>query len=284
MTAPLYFLPLRGSELVAQSGRLARGVLARFGLDETLADVETVEQAIVTEVTGAGPTGKSGVILCGLPVGGHAPFKTGYDPRIQDWAPLGAADGAWLGLEKGNPPTPAELARRRQTRGYGIELADGLAWQIPIVRRPDGSTELPRHLGWDAQGRFETRVKEAHRRLWEDAAEVCDWMFEPGATAFQPRERVVTSLDQALDRCVAALALNYRYGRAEQSRLGLIDSTNWASVLAALVDLPLYLALAEWTEKKSTDHTSGETSSAGAESSSPGGREVSPTTGPAGAS
>ena len=220
-----YFLPRAHPEAVIDQSRFRGDYLAEVGLEHVLA--ETREGDWSVQPLAAGPGEAPGLLVQHL-----ASQPLGYHAARQRWRKEGRF---WIGAC--GAIRPEHLARPRQAGGYAIEL-NGETWQVPILRRPDGSSELPQAVGWE-EGTYVERVADRYRQLWDDSAEICDW-FATGFAGVGRGEH-----PRILDFAVRCLGVNYRYGRAEQNLIGAIDSSNWASVLMAAVDWPAVLAALE---------------------------------------
>lgn len=280
MAPPIYYLTGVTKGQLAPGGKLARAILESRGLGRTFCDVDTIEQDVTLfEVAGHGPGGKAGCVFCGLPASGEAPKRVGYYPAEQTWTQV--EDDLWYGVDPDDPPTPKDLERKRMVPGYWIELA-GAEWQIPVIRRPDGGTALPRDWIVEKDGAVTEQIRDAYRALWEEFVSVVDLFFNaddpsPAGTFQLPAADAVRySLD--------ALALNYRVDRIEQNMLHLVDADNWAAILGATVDLTTFFEVFQQAQgkKKQRDQPAEET--AGSANTSPGSADVCPTTDPAGAS
>lgn len=233
---PLYFLPnVQRDALVGPDGRLVRQVLADWGLAEVWRDVIAQDDITSAEVKGQGPGGKSGLIVAALAGGDRRPpLPMGFYPAVQDWQPVGDDAGLWIGLSTTAPVRPDDLARRRQSGGYAIAMAnDAGTYCVPVIRRPDETSELPADIYWDRAGRFVEAVQEEYRALWEITAEILVWFTEPDGF-----NTVRFSKARALELAIAGLGANYRYDRALHYRLRLVDRDNWAAVTGAMIDLP----------------------------------------------
>lgn len=232
MAQPLYYLPGVRQETFANVS-LVRQMLADRGLTEAFADVGLSEMSY-QELRGKGPDEKAGVILTYQTPEGRLPRNLGYHAELQEWTPYGDGTKLWIGIDPTEPPTPDDLQRKRQYTGYAIELS-GQPWLVPVVRRLDDSTELPRRLLWDATGQVIEPVKAEYVAYWEESMEVVERLvFEEGRPATIKDMPVV----RGLELCVRALSINYRFSRAEQCIVEPIDADNWQLVLAATVDLP----------------------------------------------
>jgi hypothetical protein len=226
MSQPIYFLPgVRDTQFanVAQ----ARAVLAERGLTDVFADVP-LEKMPHFEPPGRGPGDKAGTLVTYQTVAGDIPPRWGFYPDEQEWSEVN--DELWLGIDTARPPVPDDLKRRKQYGGYSLELGDGNQWTVPVVRRPDGSSELPTSMSWDATGAYTEPIKAAYRGIWERVQPVASWLYR------ESDEAILRS--EALRICIDVLALNYRFSAAEQRVLSLIDSETYLLILAAAVDLP----------------------------------------------
>lgn len=227
MCQPLYFLPNIREEQTKSIAHV-RAILKERGLTDVFADVAHDEMSI-NPLTGRGPGDLSGVILTYQTPTDQIPRRSGYTPEEQKWTPVADGSQVWLGVDTAEPPTASDLRRKRQYTGYPIELGDGGRWLIPIIRRPDDSTELPTDMVWDATGMLREPIKPAYEAYWQEAGDILGWALNGWESV--PRER-------ALSLCVRALSLNYRFGREEQNILRLIDGTNLAAVLYCTIGGP----------------------------------------------
>lgn len=230
MAQPLYFLPdLR--QAAAESVPLRKQVLKERGLADIFADVPFDQQPL-WELKGRGPGDQPGCILYYQTPSGAIPRAAEFRPKEQTWHPVGDGSLLWIGLDSAEPPKPEEMARRKQYPGYWIELGDGCEWRVPVIRRPDGTTELPRDMKWDATGKLVEPIKAAYEAYWDATAETAKWFYS--------RNGEVIDRDRALSLAVQAMGLNYRYGRNEHNVLRLVDSENYLLILAATVDRPAH--------------------------------------------
>jgi hypothetical protein len=281
MSAPLYFLAGASRDtIVAASGALRREALARWRLDQVLADCAGEEDVSASEIHAKGPGGGSGVLLCAQSTGGQIPDRLGYYPDAQDWQRVEESD-LWIGLDPHAPPGPDDLARRGQRvnpdgspaapfaghlcRLAGFNGAGGREWEVPVVRRPDpaGTSNLPQRFVRSG-GRVRGDLLPAYRAIWEETQRAVGAFF-PKTEA----DRVVET-EWSIDLAVRGLGLNYRFGWDLQNRLGLIDTTNWEAVLGALVDFPLYVAMAQALARKKNELSAEDGSPAPATSTPPG--------------
>lgn len=247
MSQPIYFLPGVATAQLVDNGQFNRRVLAANGLAEIFVDVKA-EDASYQELSG--PGGKSGMFLCyqtpqeratvGIPLGAKLPRITGYAPEEQDWEQL--SERLWIGVDKNERPCGNDLKRKRQYAGYDIELADGCTWTVPVIRRQDGSTELPVDMSFGSDGRLAEVIKDAYRQIWNDTESIAECYFSGNFTGVDK--------SKAFDIAIRALGLNYRFGHAEQRITKAVDSTNYFDILSLVVDYPRFMAVRAM-EKKS---------------------------------
>lgn len=270
MTQPLYFIPNIEARDLIKAQRLNRDVLRAHGLEEVFADLTREEDVSVQELRTGGPLKMGGVLLCYLKEGTRdVPQNLGTYDGINKWEVRDPQFKALIGWNPDQPPTPEDLRRKRMHRGYLIEGADGNEWQVPIIRRPDDSTELPRDMYVNGDGRLHEPVKEQYREYWEETELVCGWFLHPEAGL----EAIGFSKEKAFRMAVRALSINYRYGHAEQRICKAIDSVNFLTVLAWTVDKPRFDEVSAAAKKKPVTSDT--------PSSTPGSPEESPATDPA---
>lgn len=256
MAAPIYFFPKLTRQAFAAGDKPNPRILLERGLLDVLGDVPSLEHdTVCTEIVGSGPGGASGVLLSVKPPRGRdiGPRNHGYFAQFQDWHHVVDAGDLqlWIGLDKEHPVTPADIQRPKPCDGRALDLADGAVWTIATVRRPNDTSELPQDLGWDDRGNYRETVKPQYRALWDDTAEVIEWFLD--------KQLLIENMPRALDLCVRGLGVNYRYGRHEQNVLKLIDSVNYATLMAWMVDLPLRAAWFEAEKKRAATPSSAPT-------------------------
>lgn len=236
MPAPVYFIAGRQrADLLTKGPRgdlWNRDTLKSAGLDVVYRDVIDTTSSTCSDIRGAGPGGRSGVICCAW--SDQPPPLLGYHPQHQDWHQL--SDQLWIGFDKLRPLQPRDLARRSQLEGHNVTLCDGESWLVPIYRRPIGGTPLPQDIYRDQAGELVTEVKLSYRDVWERSGPIADRYYS-GDGRF--------AWDEILDYCVDALAWNYRFDHSLQRLLRVIDTVNWDQVVGMTLDRPLidkYLA------------------------------------------
>lgn len=251
MSGLLYYLPagvLTPEQFVASRARA-------FG------PAPLIEQRGVT----GGPDGGDGVILA---VGPHD-GRVAYLKDAQDWQPApapqcaagptaGTAPSWWLGFDRASPPTPADLARPEMLRGRAVALGDGRDWTIPAARlwveqecAAVPVNGLPQQLALANQGGLTMLPLPQWRPLSDAGMRV--WS---GLQFSEKRISINLPLDDEWTIAIDALAANYRLGAEEVSALGLVTTSNLASILLALVDFDGFLAVLNALEEAASkkDH------------------------------
>lgn len=275
MSSLLYFLPKVTLAQVAPQNHLARSLVESRGLKDALGDCRDLGDVAYCEIVGHGPDGGPGLVVSPLPVKGRRPPRSlGFYPESNDWTRIN--DGLWIGRDRVWPPSPEDLQRREIFPGEEITLGDGNRWTVPTLRQvASGQPTLPRDCFWDDDGNFVTELRHEYRELWCQVERVARYFYEPASDEFRSM-----GLEEGVAICLAALALNYRVGRAEERILRLITSTNCEEVLGAIVDYRGFeraVAELEAAQKKSESRAS-------APSSRPGAAACPPATVPPGAS
>lgn len=252
MAAPIYFFPSTPLSAIVKNGQLDHEFFKRRGVAKSFTGERDARASVsIIEITGKGPGGHSGVLITPL-VNGQPPLRLGFFPDFQTWHEKPAGCDAWVGIDKEYPPTPGDLQIGQLLRGSDVQLGDGNLWRVPIVRTPFsrdqmGRSSLPRDFVYDADG-IATGVRQASSdHLWELSGQVWDHSTN--------REKFPTiDLQVLLEVCIEALALNYRFGKAEQQVLRLINSTNWEAISDALLDVALVDEAIELQKKTQESH------------------------------
>lgn len=266
---PLYFLPDEQLFDVLTDGIIKRDVLAKHGIADSFSDVQGPKAGDCDAADCvSGPEGLKGVILAYKRPDGKGPAPH-YQERGWDWAKC--RGNLWIGTQ--GEVTADDLQRPRGYDGYKIPLADMGDWLIPVIRRDDGSTELPRVMGWDDAGTFTETIREKYRDFWETTRDVLVWLTEPNGTDNMDK-------GHAARLAVRALTINYRFGMVEQRALQVVDSENFLTILGMTIDLVKIteVALAQSEDAKKKDSLN---QGPPITSSTPGPPEDSPATVPA---
>ena len=235
----MYFLEgLKGADHAAVSKAGLAGVLPSPGLGFTGVD--------------AGPDGASGVLVS------HSGRRLGYNPGAQTWRTI---DGRTFGWWNDSPPTPEDLCRVQQVPGHFARLDDGGDWLIPCARVFPSGTRLPRTLRMDDSGELTLDVKPEYRAFAAQAETL--WDVVAGTFKVDSGSPAAPEMNylQLFDVAAAALAINYRIGRAEIGALELLSTDTLPGVWHAVVDWPAIVAALQ----KKTPSPSSE--------SQPGGRD-----------
>lgn len=213
-------------------------------------------------------TGSQGYVFCDP--ARHGGKAVGMYADQQTWRKMPNVEGRpelWVGYYNEAKPTPSDLQREKLLRGPKIKLAEGNAWQIPIVRRFDDAaqrweSELPAYLDYDDAGKLITgKPLKEYSHLWDVTAPLADARFMKDAGEAAPdvtEQQVVTAV-------VALVQANYVAALPELIALGALEESDLAMI--AMVSCR-YDALVGWLntiQKKTNDPPtpSGEITSAG---------------------
>lgn len=152
-----------------------------------------------------------------------------YDPAHQDWIEH-QSGGYWVGVAKGQLPSPEELLRKQPIPGHYVDLADGNAWLVPVARSWSATDDAEQWLRYtcelEQQMQFDGaefrcgNVVPKHAELWAISAAVLH-RYE-GSESEEERE-LLTGL-QAFTLAIRVLQANYKIGACEASLLGLIST------------------------------------------------------------
>jgi hypothetical protein len=243
MAGFLYFFP--GVDACHVTPELIRGRGLAPSFRDLISRWQPGHNVIVAPIS-RGPSGTGGVYVYQVPINGNSPRTNGYKPEEQDWE---EHDGYWLGVDTELMPTPADLIRPTIVSGYDYELGDGQEWTCPVIREPNGTESgrcnLPQSWGENGQGFFE---KVLHQ--WDWAWELCAkvWDVFVGVIDMETPE--------AWDVCCQLLSMNYRIGKHEITKLGLVTSGNYDTIFKAAVDGDVILSLLnDQTEQKKSEQS-----------------------------
>jgi len=180
-----------------------------LGLGYILDDGSSIE---TRQVNAGSPSGKAGLVFADS--SRHDPkHLVGINLAEQVWREMPASgDRAelWIGYWKDSKPVPDDLARPSMLRGPKLKMADGNAWQVPIVRRYDESldqweSELPAILDYDKQGHIiRGKPLEKYKQLWDITAVLAGEQFERDSG-----ENIEIDDQQVYRAVVALLQANY---------------------------------------------------------------------------
>lgn len=236
---PIYFLADVQREQVLKGDSIDRALLCARGLGLVFDDVEP-RQIAAANLTGNGPGDKPGCVIAYQTADGVIPDRMGYFPDEISWEEINPK--VYIGIRKNSPPTESDLRRSRTFQGYDVTMASGEKYIVPVIRRPDNTTDLPRSLRLDKAGCVVETIREQYRSYWDASASVIQWFTaENGFNEFDKAG--------ALRLAVSALSLNYRFGMDEQNAIGLLDSESYLSVLSCSIDLPAILRAQEAKKK-----------------------------------
>jgi hypothetical protein len=283
-------------EDVVRGGRVSAETILRFGLRDVLEGCTESPAHLVVLAATAGPDGRPGVVVWGVPPHGDLPAALQYSPDVQTWRPVrgdGAADDSpplrYTGWITADPPRPIDLERPKQLQGWRIVDEYDQGWLVPVARAVDNPRGgLPWGVSWDAQDRPEIGVVGRHARFWERSARLDDMVRERGSEARNGMLILGEGLSEAedhfvLEMVVEALALNYRVDRSvlaayDQARPGWMSQVVCSLMANAIVDMA-GKRLWEAAKKKTVTRPG-----RGGVSSTPGEADAIQATGPAGES
>lgn len=220
----------------------------------------------------AGPGGPGGNTFagpgCAIP---------GYHAERQEWRRDPVHPQVWYGWGKDAPPGPDCLARPQQIGGHLVTLGDGREWLAPVARLASGVPNLPRRARIGPEGAWVLGdVIDRYAALWGRTERIFDAYMSQVRTGSSG-----LSIAEAMPVAIEALALNYRLNAGLCDVLGLFDSSNWLSVVEALIDVPTFVRLMrEMQEAESKKNAPAPPPSS---ASPPGGMDGPSGTGPPGA-
>jgi hypothetical protein len=221
MAGFLYFIPELSHD------KCDEAKLREIGLGAALADVlrrfQPSHNCIVAPLRGKGPGGQQGTFVYPIPLNGARPQTPGFNGPQQEWTDAGAY---WIGVERDCVPGPGDLVRPKTLDGPAVELRDGNAWAIPLMRTPIADSpvsHLPEVFGIGPKGVRSTRIAREYRELWELSAVAWDILVGKATASF----------DDAVTMAARFLGVNYRVGETECRLLELFDTQNLQTVLTA---------------------------------------------------
>ena len=240
MAGFLYYFPDVDPSQISPPFLKGRGVT--LSLRDLFRNWQPSHNVIVTSIV-HGPDGKCGCYVYPIPETGNLPRVNGYDSETQEWE---NHDGYWLGIDTENRPTPPELIRPTIVSGYEYRLGDDWDWICPIIREPNGTPNIPQSWGENGDG-FAEKILPQWEWAWKLSEKI--WNVFLGDEDMERAE--------AWDVCCQLLSINYRLGKHEITKLGLVTSENYVSIFQAAVDGALWKQYveAESDEKKSGDST-----------------------------
>jgi hypothetical protein len=175
-------------------------------------------------------------------------------PTVQrTWTQLPGKE-CWMGVEIGRPVTPKDLARKAQTPGYVLPLADGKQWHCPALRNVSHVHKL------NGLGQYERTVAPEYTDLWDMSQEYAGQFFQAVDMLDAAKRNGINSpthvdftCEESFAFCCQCLALNYRVTPEIVSVLGLIDDDAMRNIIKSAIDLPVLL---DFSEKKKAPSSS----------------------------
>lgn len=236
----LYFLPCDKRAIRVEDAR-------ELGLEYMLDGDRGLS---VRHITGGGPGGAAGVLFCAASRTPADPTKFSVDVERQTWIQLPKSP-VWCGVWNDAKPRPADLARRRQISGFGIQIGDD-TWRIPQVLYFDAPAQsyrsaLPRLWEYDEEGNWQKgRVKPALRYIWDAITPFADARFALECDGPSEREAVELTEEAIVDAATLLLQANYVVGQAELVLLETLVDDETVGLIP--MEACNFTALLAWTE------------------------------------
>jgi hypothetical protein len=174
------------------------------------------------------------------------PSDNYYHPEQQVWHKSVEGDW-WVGVDREQKPTPAELIRDKYLTGYNVELGDGNKWIVPVARYFDGKNPLPATMIIGEGGEVEYKPLLQYKWLWDAANRIWDADYKQTDEQVETKERIMI--------CIKALAINYRIGIDEANMLGLFTADTLARCTEAIVDGPRIRIISDSLKQKKSAQT-----------------------------
>ena len=191
------------------------------------------------------PDGNTGTVFHDHARAGDSQLAMDVDNQTWD---VCADTGCFVGYWNDRRPTPADLARPQQLRGYPAELADGESWIVPLVRNwDDGSRAfdcaLPVTMKCGPDGKWTRgQVRQVYQRLWDIVTPFAD---DFAAQLLSGAAAQVFEDEQVYSTVIELLQATYVVGAGELSLLGaLFDNRDIRRLgpIYAACDSPTFLA------------------------------------------
>ena len=201
--------------------------------------------------TDAGPDGGRGCLI----FAGEGPrARLAAEAGRMRWIPARDPDvhrdgetAYWIGYDRQELPTPADLQRAEILPGRALRLGDGHEWTVPIARQYETDIEqfvpaVPMRLTVDDEGRDAAEVVAGYAELWDGALAAWNECVRAVAEAAGEGRPELAELEpmplaEAERICAVAIRTNYRAGRLEARALGLFDTATITAMLRTIADL-----------------------------------------------
>ncbi|MEN0109096.1 MAG: hypothetical protein AAF805_00085 [Planctomycetota bacterium] len=211
------------------------------------------EKLLGALVTGAGPTGGPGIVLCRNDPDGRPPK---YDSANQTWKNPGVESeggpGWSIGWWNDAEPTARDVRRAKALPGVSVPLRFGGEWTAPVLRAWSDEDER-----W--HGRLATTMRRAgggwvvgevvpeYRELWERSERVFQTLA--GAAGENPM-----TLTEWYDHACELLQLNYRVSVWELSMLEALTEERCEEIVTGSCD---YAAFLDFVRARAGDDAAG---------------------------
>lgn len=183
-------------------------------------------------------------------IGRRKGCRVGFHPEIRTWTET--PDGYWIGFDTNDRPRPVDVLIPAAPEGYRIKLLDDNEWVMPIVRQHTGDPALPRIYGLE-DGKKTKVLRPGYEGLWDIACRMHDTLGVALGDVSDAGNTPLT-MDEAFTACGEAFSMNYAISEWELRALGLCTEDELASMIHAMVDLPMIIAVAkDMGEKKNQE-------------------------------
>lgn len=249
MAAPVYFFPDRrlSPDFVKPGGEFRREYLYALNLDRIFGDIRHIHELAYAEVPRGGPANAGGgVCLAITPAigsGGTLP-QGGLISDGQEWIRRERENGQvyYVGIRPDDPPRPCDVLRPGGAQGpdgplpkipgEDVEFGDGNLWHVPLIRRPNGETNLPVVMGWDEKDRPRQEIDPEYFGLWNATSVLLE--------IFDADRETPIDVAQVMELVAQGLSCNYRLDHALISRLRLFNSDAVKQAAGVMVDFDFY--------------------------------------------
>lgn len=223
--------------------------LHKLGI-HALDDVKQVPRdGVVSECSG--PGGKKGIVLYVKSSAGTTPRDWSFNRVNQQWL---ERNGYWIGWDKANAPSPADLIRSQTAGGYELTDQHDNKWVLPVVRSPSNRETLPVDYTFTADGELIHKIKKKYEQVWDLAGEAASLLYSVGEVDQQyiderwPEDWVVRS-------AIQFLSINYRVGIHEMAAMveydrATVDTPFAMKVFYAVTDWEKVTQMEDYIKKK----------------------------------
>lgn len=163
--------------------------------------------------------------------------RIGYYPEDQTWQEVEKGK-YWIGMNNTRPLLPEGIERTEQIDGHWVELNDGNKWLIPVARKFDQGTVLPRALILGPEGELVAEILPKYVQFWKKVEKVYNNFID--AMKKDDSDDALT-VQEGWDIAVEAMQYNYAINKWGISFRRLLTTENVKAILEAIVDIPTLL-------------------------------------------